>query len=961
MAQSGIAGTVFDEEGKPIIGANVYLTETPTVGTLTDLNGKFQLNVDPGNYSITGSFIGQKKTIENIVVKPDAFTTIDINMGSTEQVLGGITIDAQAKTNTDVAVVTEMKESFTVKSGIDSRSISSSGASNASEATKQITGASVEDGKYMVVRGLGDRYSISQLNGVPLPSTDPYRNSASLDLIPSFMLENIVTEKTFSPNQPGNFTGGNMDIRTKSFPEKLFVNIGFSTSYNTISSLKDGFLVAPDGQNLPADLENDSLRGILDAHILRIRQLTRKGYSDSAVFVNQYANDLNTPMLPTEMAGVSPLDHGLSFSMGDRFKNDSTKNIFGYVVGLKYNKSYTYYRPFDRDFTNPYDQRVSLDDIRNADAQYRRYLATKDAMQERFLFADERGNVNTNMGAYGSLSYQFKRNHEISLSTLYNSDKDVFARSQFGISEQVLESNLYQARTVGTKERNMFNTQLRGDHVWLNADKREHRLEWVVGYTFSSQLEPDLRYFSSHTARYFDDDPTNDDARIDLSSYGLPNHFFRELRDNKGDAKIDYSMPFTNRSGNKLMFGASYSRKVRDFKEYRFKVKNPPAVQNHDGTDDWAPDWNPYLSQFGLDFEYDDEGNITGFERLNYFENDTRQSNFYTGLQEIYGGYGMMVIDPLPRLKFVGGVRMEGTNIQVTSADTSLPVGSINRLDWLPSANLIYNLDRKGDHKLRASMSKTLARPNMRELAPFFSFDFLGGFIYSGNDTLDRTLVWNYDLSYQYYMRPGEMISVGVYYKNFINPIVKVFKVTSTTGEITYANLPNAEVYGFEFEYRKRLDFLAERLDKFTFATNMSYIYSRVAVSQEEQEAAILNGMEVQEYRPFQGQSPYLVNANLFYRNDSSDLSAALTFNVFGPRLYEVGVTGNPDIYESPRPMLNFNISKTFNEKFKLNFGVANLLGAKFITNQVYRGENYLNELQPLGRTFSFGVTYQMR
>ncbi|MCB0736470.1 MAG: TonB-dependent receptor [Bacteroidetes bacterium] len=967
FAQQGITGTVVDENGK-MIGATVYITGDNSKITVTDVEAKYQINTEPGTYKLSVSWLGQVKDFPfEIVVTAGKFTQQDLNMGESAVDLTGAIVTGKAITNTDAAVVNEIQEGLTAKTGIGGTEISSSGASTAGDAIKQLPATSVEEGKYMVVRGLGDRYSISQVNGVTLPSTDPYRNSASLDLIPSFMLDNIVTEKTFSPNQPGNFTGGNMDIRTKSFPEKLFVNIGFSAAYNTTSSLKKGFIVAPEGMNdLPEELKNDSMRGILDASVLKLKSLARRGSPDSALFVDKYARELNTPFLPTEMNGVSPLDHGINFSMGNQHKSDESKNIFGYVIGLKYKKSYTYYRPFGADFDNPYTNKLTHSDIRNADAVYKRYLATKDNMQERFLFDDEKGNINENAGAFASLSWQHNLNHEYTFSTIYNSDVDNFARIQNGVSEQVVETNLYQARAAGTKERKMLNTQLRGKHVWLSEDKRQTKFEWIGGITKTSQFEPDLRFFSSHTLFYFDDVENNENARIDISSYGLPNHFFRELNDMKYDAKVDLTIPFTRQKANKIMVGGMYSAKTRDFSEYRFKVKTAPAVQENDGSQNWAPEWNSYLNNFGFDFTYEGD-NISGFNQNNYYENDTRQSNFYTGTENIGAAYAMAVVQPAYRLKIVGGGRFESTDIKVTSRDTSLEVGSVNRLDFLPSLNLIYDLDAdgkvNGEHKLRISGSRTLARPNMRELAPFFSFDFLGGFIYTGNENLDRTLVWNYDLTYQFFPenRPGEIFSVSAYYKEFINPIVKVFNVTSTTGEITFENLPKATVYGFELEYRKRLDAVAESLKNFTFATNLSYIYSQVAISNEEKAARDSLGMSVEEFRPFQGQSPYLANANIFYRNDSAGLNGALTFNVFGPRLFEVGALGNPDIYELPRPTLNLNFTKTFNDKLQLKFGVNNILDAKFRTQQEYKGEKYINEMYPLGRTFTFGVNYQVR
>lgn len=928
LAQTGILkGTVKDNSSaEEFIGANVYVTNDVTKGSITDVFGNYQLVLPVGTYSISSSYIGyQKTTIENVIIKEGEVTELNVLLIEESISLAGVDIITKRVTNTEMSVIADRKSAFTVKDGISSQEIARSGASNASQAVKQITGASVEDGKYMVVRGLGDRYSITQLNGVTLPSTDPYRNSASLDLIPSFMLDNIMTSKTFSPDQPGNFTGGNMNIKTKSFPEKFFLTFGLSSSYNSISNLKDNFVTVNGGNDFPEYLKDAEARKDLSTsgYILG-RSAARRGDLTALQNIDNATTALNSPLMPTHIN--SGLNNGVSFSVGNQHKLNK-KNPFGYVFGIKYKKGYSYYQ----------------------NGIFNRWQAQKDGMLYKFDMTDTKGTINENMGSFLSMSYQFAKNHEITLSGLYNSDVDEFGREQFGYTEQLGNANYYRARSMGVKERAMQNAQLRGTHELPLLN--EAKIEWVIGATKSSQYEPDLRFFSDHIAFENDQVEGNEDVRMDLSSYGLPNHFYRDLNDTKYDFKLDYKQPFGTREGSHVKFGALASLKNRDFSEYRVKVAKAPKP-----TTDINTDWGGYLGDFGVEL-------TSSFTASNYFVDDTRLSNIYTGHENILGAYGMIVHDFTSKLKVIAGVRVESTDIEVTSADTTLNTGRINKVDPLPSLNLIYSLSDNSN--LRFSASQTIARPNMREMAPFFSFDFLGGFLYSGNDSLDRTLIQNFDLRWELFNKPGEMVAVSVYYKNFMNPIVRVFSPISSTGEITFENLDRAVVYGAELEWRKNLNFISESLNNFRVAANLSYIYSEVAIPTKDLESIERNGLQMGDKRPFQGQSPYLANANLYYVNDSANIESSLTFNVFGKRLYEIGATGNPDIYEMPRPLMNFNISKTFADKFDVSLSVGNILGSKFLTQQFYKSdtyeETYTVQQFDLGRTYSIGLSYQIK
>jgi len=938
LAQSGLVkGKVIDaESGEELLGTNVYVEGDVTKGTITDLFGNFQLSLAPGTYNIVTKFIGYHPfTTTDVVVTDGGITEIIVSLTATTTALTTVVIEAKVDQSNEVAVIAERAKSVTVMDGIGGQEITRSGASNAGDAVKQVTGASVEGGKYMVVRGLGDRYSITQLNGVTLPSTDPYRNSASLDLIPSFMLENVMTSKTFSPDQPGNFTGGNLNIKTKSYPEKFFLNFGISASYNTLSSFRNDFVTADGGTGLPEYLNRKENRDYLVGSLLSPKRELRNGNAVPIETLNQAASDLNSPFLPTSTNSL--LDHSVGLSFGNVHQING-KHPFGYVFGIKYKRGYDYY----------------------ANAEFNRWQATKEGMLERFYMDDEKGTINDNTGAYLNLSYQIAANHQISLSGLYNDDKSVFGRYQNGISAEVGFVSQYRSRTMGEKERLMRNIQGRGTHVFpvIGGGK----FEWVVGYTQSSQNEPDLRFFSDHISNFYDDVPDNEYVRFDVSSYGLPNHFFRDLVDDKVDVKIDYKQPLGTK-GNHIKVGGLISNKARTFNEYRFKV-----ARDVDPTEGLEADYTDYLSNFGV-LSKDENGDYVVSSTGNWYENDTRQQNLYTGHEDIMAAYAMAVLNITPRLKSIFGARIETTDIQVVSADTSVTAGSIESVDVLPSVNLVYELTKNSN--LRFAASQTLARPNMREMAPFFSIDFLGGFLYTGNPELERTLIQNVDLRWENYRRNGEMIAVSAYYKSFINPIVKVFSPVSSTGEITFDNLDNAYVYGAELEWRKSLEFISPSLSNFKFATNVSYIYSQVAIPDEDLRAIDSNYLDMGTTRPFQGQSPFLANANIYYKNDSAGITSSLTFNIFGKRLYEIGATGNPDIYEMPRPLLNFNITKTVKDNWDLRFSAGNILNARFLTQQFYKSENprtgevfedtYTVESYELGRTFSFGVTYRIQ
>ncbi|MFW5821417.1 MAG: TonB-dependent receptor domain-containing protein, partial [Bacteroidota bacterium] len=475
----------------------------------------------------------------------------------------------------------------------------------------------------------------------------------------------------------------------------------------------------------------------------------------------------------------------------------------------------------------------------------------------------------------------------------------------------------------------------------------------------SMQEEPDLRYFAN------DYTPGENDTLYYISSseYDLPYHYYRDLIDDQLQAKIDITVPFLQSSGasNKIKFGAFYGNKQRDFKENRYQIVNKfNAGLNYEGNPDI------YFSESNT--------GITGYDSArsrwsfgNYLTDETIAQNQYTGGENVTASYVMISLNFTPSLKVMGGARYETTEMYARSARYFI-VDSINKAqyygeiikgDLLPSLNIIYSIIP--EMKIRGSFTQTLARPNMREMAPFASFDFIGGVIVNGNPGLKRTLIDNYDLRWEWYPSPGELFAVSGYYKNFDNPIIKQYILTAGNPQIKYVNVPEALVYGLEFELRKDLEFLSPVLRDMKFAANLSLIHSKVDIDPEEFEIISDRNPEFKEpIRPFQGQSPYLLNLNLSYTNIEKGIDGGLSYNLFGPRLTEISERGTPDIYESPSGLLNFVAKKRIKDRFTISFDIKNILNSANRRVLNYKDNEFIIQEYFRGRTYSLSLSYNI-
>lgn len=958
-SQTGtLSGKITDSKtGETLIGVTVYIVGSNN-GTTTDLDGNYNLTLTPGIYDIATSYLSYKKETKTAVeIKLNQVTALNFFLESEATEIKEVVIETKRVRNTDAAIISIQRKSYVIQDGISSEQLAKTGSSNVAESLKQMTGANIEDGKYMTMRGLGDRYSISQLNGLNMASTDPYKNSSSLDIIPSSMIDNIVTLKSFTPDMPGSFAGGLLNITTKSFPDKFNVSLSTSAGFNTQTTFKN-FKTTPEKSTFQflgfkgAEREMNNLifePGVLETMTkgayLDARKVDGKFDNFRANF-NKVSKSFKNGYVPKNK--TAPINYNINFSLGNKFK--LFKKDLGFFIAVNHN----------RDFQNY--QNASINTYINLN---------QEALFPYQSLSENRSVENGQLGALANLAYKLSNNHTITFNVLYNNDAEISAREQSGgYTGQVSDTRaIFNVKSMEFIQRQTVSPQLFSKHIFPKLKNAE--LELAASHTASKQDEPGLRYFAYSTvidSVYFDangnplETPLLDTVySIQNSEYQYPFQFVRQLKDQQYQAKADFTLPIGKTGINKIKMGVYFSSLNRDFREYRFQSTPSPGLPLSSGFTTYNGNFDKFFSSenYGIiDTQFNASGEAIRYIPGYYYVNNTIPRNFYTGKQTVFAGYAMGIFNITKNLKVVGGLRTEYTLMQATSQDTSLPISNSKFLDFLPSLNFIYSINSKMN--IRLSGSRTIVRPNLREIAPFEQFDTKNGFFLLGNPNLKRTSIWNVDLRWDFFPRSGELIAISYYYKHFSNPIFKQYNPGATIPELQFINIKNAFITGIEIEFRKSLNFISPQIKELSVSANFAYIYSRYNIPENEiASSSFVDSGYTAKTRPFQGQSPYIVNLILAYDNDKIGLKSALSFNISGKKLYNIALFATPDIYEDIRPMLNFKISKTFGKYFNVSFAAKNLINPYFSRIQTHRGENFYAEKYQVGRSFIIGFDFK--
>ncbi len=932
QSAGSISGRIIDgETGGGLIGANVVV-EGSLLGAAGDIEGDYLISKIPaGKYNLIFSMIGySKKIVTGVEVFSGKATklniVLDVETYETEEVI----VTAKAVRNTEASLLSKRQKSISVGDAIGSEQFLRSGAGNAADAVRQVVGASVVDGKYVYVRGLGDRYTNTQLNGAEIPSIDPYKRSGSIDIIPAGLIDNIQTVKSFTPDKPGNFSGGSVDITTKDFPDK------FNAAFSVKSSFDSEITFNPDGLGtssgstdwLGFDDGGRSIPSIIGGETWLAKTGEAQRDENKAKKIDEVTKAFSGEMSPVNRP--SSLNYNYSLSIGNQIP--LFNRPFGFIASLSYKKNNGGY-------------------INGRLNRWARGVAdpNKTELDTTFAMSDSKSYSEVLWGGMLKLSYKLNQFNKISLNGLFNQNGVSSAQYVAGSYPYDIDPEwTFEARSIGYKERSLGSVQINGEH--MIAELFNAKIDWKAAFISSRQNEPDLRFFYDYYT------PKN---VYGIKSNLAPERYFRKTSEKQKDFQFNISLPFKVWGNRKetIKFGGKYSDKKRSFIERRFVYS--PASRIGSSFREVNGNVNSLFNSNNIGWvKTDTLSNGMTLNRIPIYIQETDQtSSDYDGRNIIRAAYVMTDLQLLNDLRVILGARYENTSMNVLSKDPNQINGRIETNNVLPSLNLVYS--PVDNMNIRFAYGRTLARPTFREISPFTNYDFNGGDTYVGNPDLNITLINNYDLRWEWFSKPGEVFAVSFFFKDFSNPIeLKIHDAVNNV--LTWVNVPRAAVRGIEFEIRRNLSAVYDVLKNFTVGSNFSYIQSFVDIDSEELASIKVYDSNASGTRQFQGQSPFIVNFYLNYDNPAQGWNANLYYNVFGKRLSAVGSVGSPDVYEKPFNMLNLSISKKIMQNISIKISAANILNSSVVKVQEFKGQEYIYQSYRRGSSVSAEIKYNL-
>jgi len=918
-AQNGsISGVVTDATTKEtVIGANVVIEGT-TVGAATDIDGKFTIaNLKPGTYNLRVTFVTYKAhTIPNVVVEGGKITTIAVEMQEDVSELQEVVITGTRDINNDVALLGAIKESKLVVSGISAEQIIRLPDRDAAQIAQRVSGITIQDNRFVIVRGVPERYNQIMINGIVGPSTEIDKRSFSFDLIPAGAIDQMLIYKSATAEVPGDFAGGLIKIVTKKPTNDSYLNVGLNFGFRTNTTGRD--FISSDGSSTDwLGFDNgfrDLPGGFPSTTALKNSQrnsITRERAGKS--LTNNFANTTTTarPDLGFNFSFSKP------FSIGAVQVNNTT--VFSYSNSFQYTQSsFKRYNSFDA--TSAVERFSFTDDFYSNDVRINLVNNWSINVSDRFNL--EFKNLFVQLGE-----------HE----TTIRKGTDFIQLPGF---DRVNYSYHYLARSI-------YSGQLEGTHT-LGQDNSSS-VQWVFGYNRVSRNEPDYRRFRTLRDKQFAG--TEEPFLMQLPPAGNlfeTGRFWSDLLDQSYAHGVNFEKKFGKSDDKRaavLKAGYYGDYRTRGFNARYINYLFPGGSQIGEE-----------LRALPLDEIFAPE-NIKRVDGFVIEEGTTSQDN-YEGTNLLGAGY-VSGSFPLGKFDIAAGFRGE-YNVQTltsesndgTDIEVENPVFAA-----LPSLNVAYNINDR--QLVRVAYSRTVNRPEFRELAPFlyYQFEYEAGIF--GNPDLKTAFIDNVDVRWEMYPNPGEMISVGAFYKRFTNPIETYLQITTETPQLFFGNAKDATSYGVELEFKKSLASLgvSRFLRNTTVNLNGSLIKSTVDIGTIATNQA--------QNRPLQGQSPYIINAGVYYNDEEKNYSVNVAYNVFGPRIFSVGDVNFPSWWEMPRHSLDLQMSKRFANRLEAKLNVQNLLNAAFRivqdndnNNEIEQEEAQIQRYQ-VGTQFSLGVSYK--
>jgi TonB-dependent receptor len=909
-----IEGLIVEAEtGEPMLGVSVMIQGT-NLGAATDLDGKFLIrNVSVGSHTIVAHYFGfAKVTITGTLVNAGKTTTLNFKMKSEALELGEVVIEARLMDNTEASLLSLKKRSSSVSDGISAEQIKKSPDSDAADAVKRVTGVTVVNDKYVFVRGMGERYNNTRLNGATIASPEPLKRVVPFDIISASLIDNIVINKTFTPDQPGDFAGGSIQLNTKEFPEKLSFSANTTSSYNDQSSLEEFYSYR--GGNKDWLGVDDGTRGIPQGvrdSTADPQWLTKTDLQKT--LGKQFSNTWEPRQSWAPFNGSRGLSFGNQSPLGDW--------LMGYLASLNYGNSYS--RRQEKQY-----QYTAASDTTTGQTEIRRY---------QDLDVD-RSTRSVNWGGVLDLNLKLSARHKLGIKSLYTRNADDEARISQGLAK---EDRLYRNYRLMWTERSLATVQIRGTHELSKA--LDSRLEWAGIISRAAFDQPDRR--DIHLTRAESTDPWQWLINSDngFRRYG-------EMRDKVSEGTVDWSLPlgFLHAPASKLKLGGSVRTMSRTFdtRKFFFAFTNDPNRPD--------PDYSlpPELLLT--------PSNIDSFFVLREI---TRTLDSYKADMDVQAGYLMTDLALGNRWRVVTGARIEHTKQHFQtypypgSNSSDIAEGGPNHTDILPALGLTYTVNDK--LSLRGAGSMTIANPDYSELVPTEDVDYFEGAVKFGNPKLKHTKIWNGDLRAEYYPSPGENLAIGVFYKLLTDPIEQVLISSGATERLQPQNLVDASNFGAELEFRKSLNILAPRIGKwisyFSAIGNLTVVSSKVVLKDKPYNAADPNsGILTEDKRPLMGQSEYAANVILAFDHPRWGSSVRCLFNTFGKRISQVGGYGLPDTYEYPFDKVDIAYNQTLGGHWSAKLQATNLLNSAVefkIGDQPFQSYK-------VGRTYSLSLAY---
>lgn len=874
-----VVGRIVDSRsGKPL--AAVYVgTQGGEYQTTSDEKGEFSLPLPAGKHTLQIAFdLYEVQAMElDLPELPAGAEPKELRLERPVRMV----LEAKARTerivirepdrNSTEAANLQRKSAAVISDRLSAEEIKKSPDSSASQAAARVVGATVVGDRFVYVRGLGERYSNALFNGTPLPSPEPDQQAVPFDIFPTNLLANLTVAKSATPDIPGDFAGGSVQINTRDFPGRLTLNLSATIGGNSQTVFQP--MLGYRGGSL------DWL-GIDDGTRARPLQLPDQSRAD-------YGRSFPNIWSPQRLPYGSP-NYSLSASLGNNATVGGKK--LGYLVSLSYSAQHQ---------TREEEIRV-LNLVDTGSGKDLRPLVQYGGAEGAFARQDGpyavRSTYTVQWGSLATVSLSPATGHRISLSGVFTQSADSESRIFQGFSQEQY-AELWSSR-LRFISRTFGFAQLSGADHLERSSMGSSDIDWAVTYAAVSRSEPDNRevtYIKKSDGLYHFTPQSPSGQR-----------FYSENLEHQIGATLDFTQGFRQwrALSSRFKLGAAARYRLRSFSAHRYKF-GFGGLGDIDDTQSPEQIFAPENIGTKLDFR-----------------ENTNTADAYSGRMGVFAAYAMIDLPLASRLRLVTGLRFEAALQRLSSRDprnSDLPLEiALDTYDPLPSLNLIYQIN--SEMNLRGGASMTVARPEFRELAPFQFADFFGGELVQGNPALQRTRIVNTDLRWEWFLGPADLVAVSAFYKYFERPIETTI---SAGGDLirSFANARSAQNFGAELEARKELVVAGRGLHGVSLGGNLSLIYSRVDLTGVE-------GQQTSRERALQGQSPFVLN--LFVELDRADwgTQARILYNVFGERIDQVGAFGLPDKFEQPRHQLDITVSQRLAQGLTLRLSGRNLINS---------------------------------